>query len=53
MINGVLEWIPETLEVVVDEYEYEKDINSADPRSVQLEFLKKSEVASQKVAVCI
>ena len=43
IVNGVLEWIPETLEVVVDEYldMRKKDINSADPRSVQLEFLKK------------
>ena len=51
IVNGVLEWIPEKSEVVVEEY-LGKDIsklknstnNTAlkDPRDMQIEFLKKS-----------
>ena len=42
IVNGVLEWIPETIEVVVDEYleTKQKAPKAQSPRLVQLEFLK-------------
>lgn len=42
IVNGVLEWIPETAAVVVDEYldQGEKVPETESPRLVQLEFLK-------------
>lgn len=42
IVNGVLEWVPETIEVVVDEYlETKQEAPKAKcPRLVQLEFLQ-------------
>lgn len=50
LVNGVLEWIPEKSEVIVDEYLDKKDSKSKNlinkenlknPRDMQVEFLKK------------